>query len=171
MIRPETIQRPNLTTKEDPVWNNILNLTLMRAGRARKAARRFLETLESESAEEFLDVLLHLMALIFCLDKNFRRNIDNFNGRYLFCSRDRRITVAAVFKNGRLHVSQKEIDTPHIKVIFRDAKGLMGFLLSPKPDILGSLLRQDVVIDGNLNYLYKFGYMAKHLQLRVIGAL
>jgi hypothetical protein len=48
---------------------------------------------------------------------------------------------------------------------------LMGFLLSPKPDILGSMLRQDISIDGNLNYLYKFAYMAKHLQLKVTGKL
>ncbi len=30
--------------------------------------------------------------------------------------------------------------------------------------ILDSLLKQDVIITGNLNYLFKFAYMAKHLQ-------
>ena len=107
----------------------------------------------------------------FFLDKNFQRNIGDFNGRYLFRSQDRQITVAAVFKDNRLKVTEEEIGDTHMTVIFRNAKALMGFLLSPKPDILGSMLRQDISIDGNLNYLYKFAYMAKHLQLKVTGKL
>jgi hypothetical protein len=153
------------------MWENLLNFILMRSRRAGKAAQKFIQVLESEGAEEFLEVLLKLMGLVLRLDKDFRRNISNFNGRYLFRSQDRRITVAAVFKGNRLKVSEDEIDDTHMTVVFRNAKALMGFLLSPKPDILGSMLRQDVTIDGNLNYLYKFAYMAKHLQLKVTGAL
>jgi hypothetical protein len=153
------------------MWERLLNVILMRSRRAGMAAQKFIRVLESEGAEEFLDVLLKLMGLVLRLDEDFRRNIQHFNGRYLFCSRDRRITVAAVFKNNRLKVSQEEIYDTHMTVIFRNAKALMGFLLSPKPDILGSMLRQDVTIDGNLNYLYKFAYMAKHLQLKVTGGV
>ena len=153
------------------MWDDFLNTILMRSGRAQSAARKFVETLESEKAEGFLEVLLKLMGLVFCLDKDFQRNILNFNGRYLFRSRDRRITVAAVFKDNRLKVTEEEIGDTHMTVIFRNAKALMAFLLSPKPDILGSMLRQDITIDGNLNYLYKFAYMAKHLQLKVTGEL
>ena len=47
----------------------------------------------------------------------------------------------------------------------------MNYLLSPKPDILGSVLRQDVMVSGNLNYLYKFAYMAKRLQLMATGKI
>jgi hypothetical protein len=153
------------------MWENLLNFILMRSRRADKAAQKFIQELESEGAEEFLEVLLRLMGLMLRLDKDFQRNIKNFNGHYLFCSQDRRITVAAVFKNNRLKVSEEEIGDTHMTVVFRNAKALMGFLLSPKPDILGSMLRQDVTIDGNLNYLYKFAYMAKHLQLKVTRAL
>ena len=153
------------------MWENLLNFILMRSRRAGKAAQKFIQVLESEGAEEFLEVLLKLMGLVLRLDKDFRRNIGNFNGRYLFRSQDRRITVAAVFKDDRLKVSEDEIGDTHMTVVFRNAKALMSFLLSPKPDILGSMLRQDVTIDGNLNYLYKFAYMAKHLQLKVTGAL
>jgi hypothetical protein len=153
------------------MWENFLNFVLMRSRRAAKAAQKFMRVLKSEGAEEFLEVLLKLMGLAFSLDKDFRRNIHNFNGRYLFRSQDRRITVAAVFKGNRLKVSQEEIGDTHITVVFRNAKALMGFLLIPKPDILGSMLRQDVTIDGNLNYLYKFAYMARHMQLKVTGGL
>jgi hypothetical protein len=153
------------------MWDNLLNMILMRSRRAQKAGQEFMEALQSEKAEKFLEVLLKLMGLVFCLDKDFRRNIRDFNGRYLFRSQDRQITVAAVFKDNRLKVTEEEIGETHMTVIFRNAKALMGFLLSPKPDILGSMLRQDISIDGNLNYLYKFAYMAKHLQLKVTGKL
>jgi hypothetical protein len=153
------------------MWQALLNIILMRAGRAQHAAQTFMQVLESESAETFLEVLLKLMGLVFCLDKGFQRNIHDFNGRYLFCSQDRRINVAAVFKNRRLKVREEWIDNTDITICFRDAKALMGLLLSPKPDILGSMLRQDISIDGNLNYLYKFAYMAKHLQLKVTGKI
>ena len=153
------------------MWDNLLNMILMRSRRAQKAGQEFMEALQSEKAEKFLEVLLKLMGLVFCLDKDFRRNIWDFNGRYLFRSQDRQITVAAVFKDNRLKVTEEEIGDTHMTVLFRNAKALMGFLLSPKPDILGSMLRQDISIDGNLNYLYKFAYMAKHLQLKVTGKL
>ena len=153
------------------MWDNLLNMILMRSRRAQKAGQEFMEALQSEKAEKFLEVLLKLMGLVFFLDKDFQRNIRDFNGRYLFRSQDRQITVAAVFKDNRLKVTEEEIGDTHMTVIFRNAKALMGFLLSPKPDILGSMLRQDISIDGNLNYLYKFAYMAKHLQLKVTGKL
>ena len=148
---------------------NILNLILLRNFRAKTLQKRFLNCIESEFAEEFLELLLKLMSLVFFLDKDFKRNIENFNGRYLFKSRDNKITVAAIFRDNQMKVYEKNIDRTDVTVNFKDAKALMNYLLSPKPDILGSILRQDVTIDGNLNYLYKFAYIARHLQLMVTG--
>lgn len=148
---------------------NVLNVVLLREVRAKRIGKEFLKCIESEFAEEFLEVLLKLMSLFFFLDKDFRRNIENFRGRYLFKSRDDQITVAAVFRDNKLKVYEKAIGNTDVTVTFRNAKALMNYLLSPKPDILGSILRQDVVINGNFNYLYKFAYMAKHLQLMVTG--
>lgn len=148
----------------------ILNRILLRASRARRIGKRFLDSLESDVMEEFLEILLKAMNLFFKINKDYKKNIENFCGRYLFKSRDNKITVSAVFENGRMTVSDKVIDNPHIVVNFRDARALRNYILSPKPDILGSLLKQDVVPDGNLNYLYKFAYMAKRLQLMVTGS-
>ena len=153
------------------MWDKLSNFIFIRTQRARRAAARLLEAIKSEGAEEFLEILLKAMKLIFFIDKDYRRNIENFNGRYLFCSKDRSITVAAVFKNGKLKVSEREINDTHMTITFKNAKALMGFLLSPKPDILGAMLRQDVAVDGNLNYLYKFAFMAKRLQLMATGGL
>ncbi|MDL1967387.1 MAG: hypothetical protein LWW97_02275 [Deltaproteobacteria bacterium] len=148
---------------------NILNFILLRTIRATRLQKRFLNCIESEIAEEFLEQLLRLMGLVFLLNKDFKRNIENFNGRYLFQSRDNKITMAAIFRDNRMKVYEKAIDRTNVTVNFKDAKALMDYLLSPKPDILGSILKQDVTIDGNLNYLYKFAYMARHLQLMVTG--
>ena len=149
--------------------NTFINLFLLRNWRSKRIGKKWIESIESEMAGGFLDLLLRFMQLVFWVDKDFRRNIKNFNGRYLFKSKDNRITVAAVFQKDNLKIFRKSIDNTNITVTFRNAKALMNYLLSPKPDILGSILRQDVTIDGNLNYLYKFAYMAKHLQLMAMG--
>ena len=135
------------------------------------ALKRFGDCLTSELAEDFLQLLLGLMSVVYLFDHDFRRNIEGFNGRYQFRSKDGCITVAALFKDDRLEVREEEIPDPDITVMFKDGKALMGYLLTPKPDILGSMLRQEVSLDGNLNYLYRFAFMAKRLQLMATGAL
>ncbi len=135
------------------------------------AMKNFSDCLTSEFAEDFLQLLLGLMSVVFMIDKDFRKNIEGFNGRYQFKSKDGNITVAALFEDGRLEVREDEIPNPDITVLFKDGKALMGYLLTPKPDILGSMLRQEVSIDGNLNYLYRFAFMAKRLQLMAAGAI
>ncbi len=132
--------------------------------------KKWLKNIESEFAEEFLEILLKMMSLVLLINyKDFRRNIDGFSGRYLFRSKDNEITVSAVFSDNKMAVSEKEIDNTDVTVIFRDGKALMNYILSPKPDIIGSILRQDVTYVGNLNYLSKFAYMAKRLQLMATG--
>ena len=155
--------------REDDMFEKLRDLILFRALRAHRAGKKFLSSFESEILEEFLELLLKAMNLFFMVNKEFRKNIEDFSGRYLFKSRDDKITVSAVFKNGKMRVSEGIIENPDITVNFKDSKALRNYILSPKPDILGSLLRQDVVPDGNLNYLYKFAYMAKNLQLILLG--
>lgn len=131
----------------------------------RELWQRFRNCFESGLAEDFLQILLALMAVMFGLDRDYRRNIDRFSGRYQFRSEDGRIRVAALFADGRMQVVEGEIEDPHITVIFRNSRSLLNFLISPRQDILGAMLRHEVRTEGNLNYLNKFGYMAKHLQL------
>ncbi len=135
------------------------------------AMKKFSDCLTSEFAEDFLQLLLGLMSVVFLLDHDFRKNIAGSNGRYQFKSKDGCVTVAALFGDDRLEVREEEIPDPDITVLFKDGKALMGYLLTPKPDILGSMLRQEVSLDGNLNYLYKFAFMAKRLQLMASGAI
>ncbi|MGA1874139.1 MAG: hypothetical protein ACMUIA_00865 [bacterium] len=145
--------------------DTILNFLFLRRYRARKAGDKFLQCLQSEFAEGFLQLLLNLMSLAFFINGEYRKNIRDFEATYLFRSKDAATTAAAVFGKGRMKVLNRMVDSTSITVIFRDNQALMKYLLSPKPDILGSLLNQEITFDGNLNYLYKFAYMAKRLQL------
>ena len=131
--------------------------------------QKLIRSIESEMAEDFLGLLLKVMGIAFIFFKDFRKNIIDFNGKYFFKSRDNGITVSAIFANGKMKVQETIPFEPDITVIFKNAKTLRDFLLAPKQDILGSMLRQDITINGNLNYLYKFAYMAKHLQLMAMG--
>ena len=130
---------------------------------------RFRDCLASDAAEGFLGVLLELMALAVLLDPAFRRNVHGFNARYLFKTKDGKVAATAIFGHGLMEVVPRETpgQLPDITVEFRDAKALVGFLLARDPDIIGAMMRQDVTMEGNLNYLYKFAYMARHLQSRV----
>ena len=149
----------------------IINWILRREKKAERAVRDWIDSIESEATEEFLKLLLNAMKFFFIIKSDYRKNIKEFSGRYLFRSRDGKITVSAIFKNGKMDVLERVIEDPDVTVNFRDAKALRNYILSPKPDILGSLLRQDVVPDGNLNYLYKFAFMAKRLQLMATGKI
>ena len=125
------------------------------------------ECINSELAEEFLQTLLSMMALIFTFNRDYRKNIKNFKGRYQFKDVEGGITVAAVFKDGYMRVYEGTIPDPHITVTFRNGRALLNFLFSPGQDILGAMLRHDVQTNGNLNYLYRFGFLAKQLQLMI----
>ena len=148
---------------------SIINMILFRTFRAKRIAQRWCASIESELAEEFLELLLKGMSLFMIINKEFRKNIQDFRGRYLFRSSDNQITVAAHFNKNRMKVKEGVIDDTDITVIFKNAAALRNFLLAPKPDILNAILNQDITLDGNLNYLYKFAFMAKRLQLMVTG--
>ena len=146
-------------------------LNMFRRWRRRGVERRFRKCLESEVAEEFLELLLKLMSLAFKIDKDFRRNIQGFTGRYQFRSADNSVTIAAVFTGKDLTVKERLIQDANVSVIFKDGKSLMNYLIATDRDILRLLLNNEVVLKGNVNYMLKFGYMANHLQLALTGGL
>jgi len=136
-----------------------------------KAGEKFLKSLEDETAETFLEILLLFMKLKFMLDPSYRRNIENFKGRYQFRSRDNKITVLVEFDNGKMDIKEKLSEDVDVTVIFKDGRSLINFLLSRNRDVLRGLLNNEINVIGNLNYIYKFGFMANHLQLELTGDL
>ena len=139
----------------------------------------FGEELSGEVSDAFLDSLLKVMSLAFKGNvvaegifpglKDFRKNIYGFEGGYLFMSSDKKICSAAVFDNGKMkalkNVPEKDrvIDNWDIIVKFRSSEAFRTFLFSTDQDILNLILTNDVEVEGNLNYLFKFGYLSKDL--------
>ena len=146
-------------------------LNIFRKWWRRRVERRFLKCLQSEAAEEFLELLLKLMSLAFKIDKDFRRNIAGFTGRYQFRSVDNSVTVAALFTGKDLKVKEILIPDADVSVIFKDGRSLLNYLLAADRDILRLVLNNEVVLRGNVSYVMKFGYMANHLQLALTGRL
>jgi len=125
--------------------------------------------------DEFLELLLYGMDLAFSLDpvfwlfRGYRQNIKDFSGRYVFDTRDNRVDVAAsaVFKDGNMIVHEEALSQWDVKVTFENPQALRDFLFSGGQDIVDSLLKNKVEVDGNLNYIYKFGFMTRDLEHRL----
>ena len=94
---------------------------------------------------------------------------EYFRGRYLFetAKENKLIAASATFGDGRMDVDGSPIREWDVKVTFTDGAALRRFLFSANQDILNSIAENEVQVDGNLNYLYRFGFMAKDLLRRL----
>lgn len=152
--------------------NDLLRRPLDQA--VRELGEQLLGSLEDETAETFLEILLGFMWVKFQIDRKFRKNIEveNFRGSYKFRTRDPEgVKVLVEFANGKMRISEDIAAEATVTVTFENGKALRNFLLAPKHDILNCVLHNEVVTSGNLNYLNKFAFMANHLALEVAGDL
>jgi hypothetical protein len=135
---------------------------------ARLWSKRLREELGGTATDKFLDLVLSGLDLAFYLSKDFRKNIRDFQGRYLFRSADNLVASAATFKDGDMQVDPEgTIDDWDVRVTFKDWTALRDFLFSGDQDILDSLLENKVEVDGNPNYIFKFGFMVADLGRRL----
>ena len=77
------------------------------------------------------------------------------------------VGATARFDGGRIHVDEEPAQDWTVRVRFANANALRSFLFSKDQDILNSVLRNEVEVDGNINYIYKFGFMARQLERRL----
>jgi len=130
-----------------------------------KELKEYIE--KNKLTDEFLELLLNGMGWAFYLSKKYRTDNLNFEGYYLFKTSDRddKVEASVVFKKGKMTVYNKAYDrhVPSVTVIFENSKALCDYIFSKDQDILNSLLKNEVQVTGNLNYIYKFGYMAREL--------
>jgi hypothetical protein len=140
-----------------------------RAGMAvvRVFSGRLLEQITTTVTDQFVELLLRGMDLAFCLCRGYHRNIEHFKGTYLFRTAKDEIVHTAVFADGNMQVHNESVDDWDVRVTFRNPEVLRTFLLSPNRDIVNAVLKNDVEVDGNLNYIYKFGFMAMDLGKRL----
>lgn len=131
-----------------------------------RVLKRLINDIESRALDTFLEVLLSAMRLAFFLDKEYRRNIAGFKARYAFKSRDGRIAASAIFDNKSMKVKRHAVGDTNVTIVFKDSESLKDFLFSKEPDVIDAILDNRLTYDGNLNYIAKFAFMAKQLQLK-----
>ncbi len=139
----------------------------VRSSLHRRLCAPLAEQLYGKVTDEFLEALLRGMDLSFCLSKGYRQNIEGFDGTYVFKTDDGRVGCSAVFSGGDMEIDSQTRSPYDVRVSFKDARALWRFLLAENQDILDSILANDVDVDGNLNYIYKFGFLARDLQHRL----
>jgi hypothetical protein len=131
--------------------------------------KRFVKSIMSEMTETFLEFLLWGMKLYLIIDPDYRRNINDFHGLYRFRDRAGRVNVLVKFAHGKMTYSEDPVPVADVTVFFKDERSLRNFIIAPKKDIMNSLLNNEINVSGNLNYLYKFGFMANNLLLEFQG--
>jgi hypothetical protein len=131
----------------------------------RRRARFLKSELEGVLTDKFVELLLFGMETAFLIVPSYRRNLRGFRGSYLFRTEDGRVMASASFDGGRMSVHTRAIAGPTVAVSFKDSAALRRFLFAQDQDIIASLLANDVEIDGNISYVYKFGFMARQLTL------
>jgi len=140
------------------------------------ATNKIVEDLRSLLTSKVLKALLVIMKRAFEASegnilkqygplKGFHRNLDNFRGYYLFGTFDGTF-ITARFDHGKITIKEETCEDWDVRVMFRSDASLLDFLVFGRMDILKPMLHNDVQIDGNVNYLAKFGFMARDLLVR-----
>lgn len=136
-------------------------------GLARVLSGSLKEQLCGAATNAFLELLLGGMDLAFCLSRGYRKNIENFTANYSFLTADGLIAASAAFAGGDMRISKAALGDWDVRVTFKDVGAFQRFIFSKDQDILDSLLLNEVETDGNLNLLYKFGFLARDLARRL----
>ena len=133
----------------------------------RRKAQALKDELEGELTDKFVEVLFLGMDVAFVLIGDYRRNLRGFRGSFVLRTSDNQVAASAVFRRRKMKVKTFAVPAPSVTITFKDPAALRRFLFSKDQDILGSLLANEVEVDGNLNYVYKFGFMARDLTRRL----
>jgi hypothetical protein len=143
------------------IWSFFLN-------RVVKKINKLIKNIENEITDEILELLLKAIRLFIKIDKKYARNIEGFNAKYTIRTKKGKVAASAIFANHKMKVKDKPIPDSEANVIveFKDSKSLWEFLMSGSPDIFSFVLDSKLSYEGNMNYLLKFAYMAKALQLK-----
>jgi hypothetical protein len=131
------------------------------------------ERLENLWTEWFLKFFLWFFGLSFRLSPELRKNIKDFRATYVFKTENGSVRESAIFKrdgNGcAVMVCEDEpAPDPDVTVVFRNAYVLKRYLYSlADQDILDLILKNDVQLDGNWNYVCKLLFMIRGLRCKV----
>jgi hypothetical protein len=122
---------------------------------------------KGDVTDAFLDLLLMGMDLAFSLMKDYRKNIENFEGCYEFETRGGLVKSGVIFNDGNMKVQPEGIQFPDAKVTFEDFESLSKYIFSKDQEILDLMLENKIELEGNMNLLFKFCFMVKDLKQRL----
>ena len=132
-----------------------------------KLGKRLKAELCDKLTDDFLEFLLEAMEGAFILSPSYCENIRDFQGTLVFATANQGVAMTALYKHGKMTVNKHAIVPCDVQVTFTNAKALWSFLLSKNQDVLDSILQNTVEVEGNLNYLYRFGFLARDLTHRI----
>jgi len=134
----------------------------------RSKARALEDELAGRLTDKFVEVLFLGMDVAFILIGDYRRrNLRGFRASYVLRTADNKVAASAVFRHRKMKVKTYAVPAPTVTITFKDSAAVRRFLLSKDQDILSSIMANEVEVDGNLNYVYKLGFMARDLTRRL----
>ena len=87
-----------------------------------------------------------------------------FEACYQFTTWDDRVTTHMAFRDGRVRVGTGPAAAPDVVLRFRQPRSMRAFF-QPGADALHMLLNNEMKVEGNLAYLYRFGALAAEVVL------
>ncbi len=160
--RAQRLRDPALQALSFVLWESLAKRM------AQLVSRRFVEQVRTSATDEFLELLLHSMGLAFLMSRSYRMShLRDFSAQYVFSTADDSAGATVRFDRRAMHVDDAPAEDWTVRMRFTDGAALRRFLFADDQDILDSLLANDVELTGNLNYIYKFGFMARDLQRRL----
>lgn len=130
---------------------------------------RHFSALDDQVSDTTLEELLDAMKLGLRLFPDWRRRIEGFHGTLVFAAKSAAtpkregVQATAIFDGQRMKVLRTGADRFNAKVTFSEPLALFQFILSRNHDIVDALLKNAVETKGNLNYVYRFGFLVMEM--------
>lgn len=124
-------------------------------------------TISDQSLEALLRTMQWAFENIDGYDENIKKPTP-FEAVYVFGADDGSVQATARFHDGNMVVYDTPAAQWDLKVSFKDVAAFWRFIFSGGDDILPLILNHEVEAYGNINYLHKFGFMAKDLKKRIL---
>jgi len=121
--------------------------------------------LELDAKIEDFKSQLNLLAMIFDTRRKMRREIYNektgfiFNAKYQFTTKDDKVNIYVIFKDGKMTVHDGKIEDPNINIYYKDKETLAKLYDKSADESLDYLLTNEMGYIGNMSYLTKFSYL------------
>jgi len=97
----------------------------------------------------------------------FQKNLKGFSGSLQLRTVDDRIQIGLKCKQGKICVDTQKKDGWDVVVIFKNMESFQYFMLSNNPDIMAEAIQNNINISGNINQLYKLGFVLNDLRERI----